>query len=193
MRCPSYGFANVEGMNFCGRCGAKLPRMCQVCGVPNPSEHLFCGRCGTRLADITPSPDPVQPTLRHDVQEERSRVAALPAAGCGEPEAERRQLTVLFCALVDSTVLAGQMDPEDLRKAIRAYQTTCAEVIQRFDGHIAQYCGDGLLVYLGYPQAHEDDAQRAVRAGLEVIAAMRQLNGPGASLRVLHMRRTISD
>src|SRR6266540_6644926 len=67
------------------------------------------------------------------------------------PEAERRQLTVLFCDLVDSTPLAGQLDPEDLREVVRAYQRTCAEVIDRFDGHIAQYLGDGLLVYFGYP------------------------------------------
>ena len=82
------------------------------------------------------------------------------------PDAERRQLTVLFCDLVDSTRLARQLDPEDLREVVRAYQDTCAKVIQRFEGHIAQYLGDGLLVYFGYPQAHEDDAQRAVRAGL---------------------------
>ena len=70
------------------------------------------------------------------------------------PDAERRQLTVLFCDLVDSTVLAGQLDPEDLREVIRAYQAACATVIERVDGHIAQYLGDGLLVYFGYPQAH---------------------------------------
>ena len=88
------------------------------------------------------------------------------------PEAERRQLTVLFCDLVDSTVLAGQLDPEDFREVVRAYQATCADVIQRFDGHIAQYLGDGLLIYFGYPQAHEDDALRAVRAGLGMVEAM---------------------
>ncbi len=82
------------------------------------------------------------------------------------PKAERRQLTVLFCDLVDSTALSGQLDPEDLREVIRAYQAACATVIERVEGHIAQYLGDGLLVYFGYPQAHEDDAQRAVRAGL---------------------------
>jgi class 3 adenylate cyclase/predicted ATPase len=92
------------------------------------------------------------------------------------PEAERRQLTVLFCDLLDSTALAGQLDPEDLREIVQAYQTTCAAVIRRFDGYIAQYLGDGLLVYFGYPQAHEDDAQRAVRAGLGIIAAMETLN-----------------
>src|SRR5713101_5613796 len=92
------------------------------------------------------------------------------------PDAERRQLTVLFCDLADSTALAGQLDPEDLREVVRAYQQTSAAVIQRFDGHIAQYLGDGLLVYFGYPQAHEDDAVRAVHAGLEIVEAMHTLN-----------------
>jgi class 3 adenylate cyclase/predicted ATPase len=91
-------------------------------------------------------------------------------------EAERRQLTVLFCDLVGSTALAGQLDPEDWRDVVRAYQATCATVIARFDGHIAQYLGDGLLVYFGYPQAHEDDAPRAVRAGLGMVEALGQLN-----------------
>jgi class 3 adenylate cyclase/predicted ATPase len=82
----------------------------------------------------------------------------------------------MFCDLVDSTVLSGQLDPEDLREVVRAYQETCAKVIARFEGHIAQYLGDGLLVYFGYPLAHEDDAQRAVRAGLGMIEAVGQLN-----------------
>src|SRR5262245_10983801 len=88
------------------------------------------------------------------------------------PEAERRQLTVMFCDLVDSTKLSSQLDPEEYREVVRAYQQVCSEVITRFDGHIAQLLGDGLLVYFGYPQAHEDDAQRAVRAGLDMLAAM---------------------
>jgi class 3 adenylate cyclase len=92
------------------------------------------------------------------------------------PEAERRQLTVLFCDLADSTPLARQLDPEDLREVIRAYQATCVAVIQRFGGHVAQYLGDGLLVYFGYPQAHEDDAQRAVRTGLGILEAMETLH-----------------
>jgi predicted ATPase/class 3 adenylate cyclase len=83
---------------------------------------------------------------------------------------------VLFCDLVDSTGLARQLDPEDLREVVRAYQEACAKVIARFEGHIAQYLGDGLLVYFGYPLAHEDDAQRAVRAGLGIVEAMGQLN-----------------
>ena len=83
---------------------------------------------------------------------------------------------MLFCDLVDSTALASQLDPEDLREVVRAYQDTCAKVIARFEGHIAQYLGDGLLVYFGYPLAHEDDAQRAVRAGLGMVEALGQLN-----------------
>ncbi|MBI3798619.1 MAG: AAA family ATPase [Deltaproteobacteria bacterium] len=87
---------------------------------------------------------------------------------------ERRQLTVMFCDVVGSTALSEQLDPEELREVIRAYQETCAGVIGRFEGHIAQYLGDGLLVYFGYPVAHEDDAQRAVRAGLEIVAALQK-------------------
>jgi TOMM system kinase/cyclase fusion protein len=103
------------------------------------------------------------------------------------PEAERRQLTVLFCDLVDSTALASQLDPEELREVVRAYQDTCAKVIARFEGHIAQYLGDGLLVYFGYPLAHEDDAQRAVRAGLGMVEALGQLNARLQSERGVHL------
>jgi len=103
-------------------------------------------------------------------QEEPYAAPGMPAASSSTAphtsEAERRQLTVLFCDLVDSTVLASQLDPEDLREVVRAYQETCAKVIARFEGHIAQYLGDGLLVYFGYPTAHEDDARRAVHTGL---------------------------
>lgn len=99
---------------------------------------------------------------------------------CGTPltapsEAELRQLTVMFCDLVDSTKLAAQLDPEDLRNLVRAYQGVCAKSVSRYEGHIAQYLGDGVLIYFGYPRAHEDDAQRAVRSGLEIIAGIAQL------------------
>src|SRR6516164_9359770 len=80
--------------------------------------------------------------------------------------AERRQVTVMFSDLVGSTVLSGRMDPEDLREVISAYQKCSAETVQRFGGFVAKYMGDGVLVYFGYPQAHEDDAERAVSAGL---------------------------
>jgi class 3 adenylate cyclase len=77
---------------------------------------------------------------------------------------------------VGSTILATQLDPEELREVVQAYQHVCGEVIQRFEGYIAQYLGDGLLVYFGYPQAHEDDGQRAVRAALGMVEAMARLN-----------------
>jgi len=103
-------------------------------------------------------------------------VHAPPPAASSPPEAERRQLTVLFCDLVDSTRLSSQLDPEDWRDVVRAYQRVCTDVIQHYDGHIAQYLGDGLLIYFGYPVAHEDDAHRAVRTGLGILAAMGDLN-----------------
>ncbi len=90
--------------------------------------------------------------------------------------AERRQLTVMFCDLVGSTQLSEQLDPEDYSEVVRAYQDACTTVISRYDGHIAQHLGDGLLVYFGYPSAHEDDAQRAVRTGLEIISALQRLS-----------------
>src|SRR5712691_9727148 len=104
------------------------------------------------------------PAVPHPAQPETA-LAATPL-----PEAGRRQLTVLFCDLVGSTALSAQLDPEDLREVVRAYQEACAKVIARYEGYIAQYLGDGLLVYFGYPLAHEDDAQRAVRAGLGMLA-----------------------
>jgi class 3 adenylate cyclase/predicted ATPase len=94
--------------------------------------------------------------------------AAAPATAPGE----RRQLTVLFCDLADSTRIASQLDPEDWRDVVRTYQQAAARAVARFDGHVAQYLGDGVLVYFGYPQAHEDDAERAVRGGLAILEAV---------------------
>ena len=128
----------------------------------------------TMLPRTPPSdPQPGQPAIPQDAHP--SHVETAPASPPA-PNAERRQLTLMFCDLVDSTTLASQLDPEDLREVVRAYQAACAEVIQRYGGHIAQYLGDGLLVYFGYPQAHEDDAQRAVRTGLGIVEAMDTLN-----------------
>jgi class 3 adenylate cyclase len=86
--------------------------------------------------------------------------------------AERRQVTVMFSDLVGSTALAARMDPEDLGEVIASYHKCVADIMRRFDGFVAQYLGDGVLVYFGYPRAHEDDAERAVRAGLELITAV---------------------
>jgi len=119
----------------------------------------------TPLSSAPPRPEA---ELHAGQASQRAPVPSVPHAS----EAERRQLTVLFCDLVESTRLARQLDPEDYREVVRAYQAICATAIQRFDGTIAQYLGDGLLVYFGYPQAHEDDAQRAVRAGLGMLDAL---------------------
>jgi class 3 adenylate cyclase len=97
-------------------------------------------------------------------------------------DAERRQLTVMFCDLVDSTALAGRLDPEDLRAVIAAYHRCVADVVGRFNGFIAKYMGDGVLAYFGFPAAHEDDAERAVRAGLEIARAVVDLDSRGSSL-----------
>ena len=97
-----------------------------------------------------------------------------------EDRAERRQVTVMFSDLVGSTALSARMDPEDLREVISAYQKCVAETVGRFGGFVAKYMGDGVLVYFGYPQAHEDDAERAVRAGLELVAAVERSEDPRA-------------
>jgi hypothetical protein len=100
---------------------------------------------------------------------------AAPVSPQPHDTAERRQVTVMFSDLVGSTALSARMDPEDLREVISAYQKCVAETVQRFSGFIAKYMGDGVMVYFGYPQAHEDDPERAVRAGLDLIAAVASL------------------
>jgi class 3 adenylate cyclase len=104
-------------------------------------------------------------------------------------QAERRQLTVMFCDLVRSTALSTAMDPEDLRDVIASYQNRCSAAIRHYDGFVAKYMGDGILVYFGYPRAHEDEAERSVRAGLDIVDAMAELNAavprpPGVELAV---------
>jgi TOMM system kinase/cyclase fusion protein len=130
---------------------------------------------GTEISPRTAPPAPQSGPQPNTSDAQRTPSLPAPTAPLSS-DPERRQLTVLFCDLVDSTALASQLDPEDLREVVRAYQDTCAKVIARFEGHIAQYLGDGLLVYFGYPLAHEDDAQRAVRAGLGIVEALGQLN-----------------
>ena len=117
--------------------------------------------------------------LLEAIAELAGNAPALPRPALIEPKtpdtAERRQVTVMFSDLVGSTALSARMDPEDLREVISAYQKCVAGTVKRFGGFVAKYMGDGVLVYFGYPQAHEDDAERAVRAGLELIGAVRAL------------------
>ncbi len=161
MRCLTCNFDNPDSMKFCGECGAPLTRRCPACAFDNPPAFKFCGQCGARLATgVEPAP-PAEP---------------LPAPPAPPPTAERRQLTVMFCDLVDSTAMSERLDPEELREVIQAYQQTAAGFVSQYDGYIAQYLGDGILVYFGYPVAHEDDAQRAILTGLSLTGAIAQLN-----------------
>jgi class 3 adenylate cyclase/tetratricopeptide (TPR) repeat protein len=137
------------------------------------------GRVLVWTGQAQPTPAAALPTLQAvptPGMPDVSAPAVSPSTSPSTATAERRQLTVMFCDLVDSTRLAGQLDPEDLRDVVRAYQAVCAAAIGRFGGHIAQYLGDGLLIYFGYPLAHEDDALRAVHTALAILEAMQQLN-----------------
>lgn len=131
-----------------------MAAVCGKCGFENPPDSRFCGQCGQRLQEEKPPPPKAEPP---------------------DQDAERRHLTVLFCDLANSTRLSRQLDPEDLRDLNLAYQKGCAEIIKRFDGFTARFMGDGVLAYFGYPHAHEDDVERAIRAGLSLVDAVADL------------------
>ena len=137
-------------------------KRCANCGFLNPS-FKFCGECGASLTDA--------PNIPQTSAVDTPVVEAPLTHG-----AERRQLTVLFCDIVDSTAFTERLDPEELRNLLEVYRTCVMEVVLAQNGHIAQYFGDGILVYFGYPIAHEDAAHRAVRAALGIVAAMETLN-----------------
>jgi class 3 adenylate cyclase len=138
-------------------------------------ERGFTWTGKTEAIQVTTTSQPDQPVPQPTTQATRPATEPPPT----EPrprEAERRQLTVMFCDLVDSTKLSNKLDPEDYREVVREYQKVCTEVIQRYGGHTAQYLGDGLLVYFGYPQSHEDEAQRAVYTSLGILDALKSLS-----------------
>src|SRR5262249_55395718 len=136
---------------------------CTACGTENPPGKRFCADCGAALT-IGASSAPAD--------------TASPLTAAPTSSAERRQLTVLFCDLVGSTALAARLDPEDLREILGVYHRSAAETVGRCDGLVAKYMGDGVLVYSGYPQAHEDAAEQAVRAGLALVDAVGRLQAP---------------
>jgi class 3 adenylate cyclase len=168
MRCGTCGSDNPGGKRFCGDCGTALALACAACGALLAAEKKFCGDCGApvRIAAIGPSTPPT-----------------------GLADGERRHLTVLFSDLVGSTEIAARLDPEEWRIIAGRYQRAAAAAAERFGGHVAQYLGDGIVVYFGWPTANEDDAARAVRAGLAIIEAMATLNERHARQRLGGRRR----
>jgi class 3 adenylate cyclase len=152
MRCSKCGTDNVAGSRFCNQCATPVTRRCTKCTSENAPEAIFCAHCAAPL-------DAAAPIRPHD-----------PITG------ERRHLTVLFCDLVGSTEIARHLDPEEWREIVGEYHRAAAQAIERFGGHVAQYLGDGVMAYFGYPEAHDNDAERAARAGLAMLDAISKLN-----------------
>lgn len=150
--CPSCAHENRVGAQYCSACGSILDRHCWKCAAKVSVDAKYCDACGADLEkaerDTLPGPSP--------------------STGVFE-KPERRQMTVMFCDLVDSTNLSRMIDPEELRVVLRSYQDACAEIIERYDGYVSRYVGDGIFILFGYPQAHDDDAERAARAALDMV------------------------
>src|SRR5215471_8309857 len=158
MRCSKCGSDNREGGKFCTTCGTPLVASCPRCGAPIEPGKRFCGECGTALAQAAVAG--------------KEETTPIPLSSAGE----RRHLTVLFCDLVGSTDIAARLDPEEWREMVAGYQHAAAEAITRYSGHVAKYLGDGVMAYFGYPEAHENDAERAVLAGLSILDAIAKSN-----------------
>jgi class 3 adenylate cyclase/predicted ATPase len=162
MDCPNCQATVSERSKYCSDCGAPLPRPCPACGQRSPASAKFCSECGASLGTGGAAPRPGDGAARE--------------AATAPTTAERRQVTVMFCDLVGSTTLATRLDPEDLREIVNAYHRCVAETVGRFHGYVARTMGDGVMAYFGYPQAHEDDVERAVRASLALVDAIAGLD-----------------
>ncbi len=163
MRCPSCGTENEAGRKFCGECGAGLAVACPSCGTPNPPAVKFCGECGTRLV----GPDASPPSMGSVPSE----------GGTSGPAAERRLVSVLFADLVGFTTMSERRDSEEVRDLLTRYFDTCRTVIGRYGGTVEKFIGDAVMAVWGTPIATEDDAERGVRAALELtstVAALRE-------------------
>jgi len=158
MRCSKCNSDNREGRKFCTNCGESLTASCPKCGAAIQTDERFCGECGTALVDAPAT----------TAQE------ATPIGG--SLTGERRHLTVLFCDLVGSTEIASQLDPEEWRELVASYHRAAAEAITRYGGHVAKYLGDGVMAYFGWPEAHDNDGERAARSGLAILEAVQKLN-----------------
>jgi class 3 adenylate cyclase len=155
MHCRNCSAENPPNAKFCIQCAIPLRRLCPTCACENPPEARFCAQCAAPL-DAAP--------IRAE------------AKTLDTPSGERRHLTVLFCDLVGSTAIAARLDPEEWRETVAGYHRAAAEAITRFDGYVAKYLGDGVMAYFGWPAAHDNDAERAARAGLAIPYAIAKLN-----------------
>src|ERR1700677_782234 len=162
MRCSDCTTDNPAAARFCSSCGKPLALRCPRCNADIAPTARFCSQCGTPLSTATIAPPPI-------VSESFLTV-----------DGERRHLTVLFCDLVGSTGISAGLDPEQWRAMLAAYHGIAADAITRFDGHVAKYLGDGVMAFFGYPAAHDNDAERAVRAGLALLEAISLLNEDSA-------------
>jgi class 3 adenylate cyclase/tetratricopeptide (TPR) repeat protein len=168
MRCAKCEADNREGRKFCASCGSPLALACPKCGTPNVAGEQFCGECGNVLR-----PSPAAQVSRQP-----------PAAQSPDLTGERRHLTILFCDLVGSTTLTARLDPEEWRATVSQYQQAASDAISRYDGAVVRYVGDGIMAFFGYPVAHDNDAERAARAGLAILEGVAQLNQRPASIKL---------
>lgn len=163
MKCPSCHHENPSGLKFCGECGARLILACPSCGATNPPEQKFCGECGAKLSPDTATARPASPdsyTPKHLAEKILSSKNAL--------EGERKQVTVLFCDIANSTALAGQVGAEAMHSILNQFFEIALEQVHRYEGTVNQFLGDGFMALFGAPVAHEDHARRAVLAALGI-------------------------
>ncbi|MGA7087363.1 MAG: adenylate/guanylate cyclase domain-containing protein, partial [Candidatus Dormiibacterota bacterium] len=166
--CSSCGKENAPGRNFCGECGSPLAEVCPVCGFANDDTEKFCGKCGARL----PNADAVAATAGAGTAPSS---AATTAQVGSSVVAELRLVSVLFLDLVGFTALSESRDPEEVRDLLSRYFDVCRALIERYGGTVEKFIGDAVMAVWGAPVATEDDAERAVRAGLDLVAAVAAL------------------
>mgnify|MGYP001820195989 CR=1 FL=1 len=176
MRCDNCGFENPEDANFCQNCGQSLQRVCPTCGTPNAAIANFCKNCGTNLRELPQTPtragEPTQSALYKYIPEELlSKIIS--ARTSGGMVGERRVVTLLFCDVKGSTAAAEQLDPEDWAEIMNGAFEHLIEPIYRYEGTLARLMGDAILAFFGAPITHEDDPQRAVLAGLDILQSIR--------------------